>query len=80
MNLDPDKMVLNFEYKGRVRSIFPAHPFAKHMLFRDGEEVEATLANACAVLAEKNGLSRNDFQHMFPLLLRMFKSQSEWTQ
>lgn len=41
---------------------------------------EANLADALARVGSRNGLTVNDFQHLFPAILRMLKSSSEWTK
>jgi len=40
---------------------------------------EADLADALAAIAEDTGISCNDLTHMFPLVLRMLKSKSQWS-
>ena len=44
-----------------------------------GEE-EAELASCVAKVGTANGLSAGDIQHAFPLILRMLKSKSVWTE
>lgn len=67
----------------------PNHDFVKPWVFgftegNESDELraikEANLADAMARVAELNGLSRNDMQHLFPAVLRMLKSQSDWTK
>ena len=70
--------ILKFEYHKGVKRVFPSHRFVKNWLFVDGEEDEATLANAMAKVAEKNGMSVNDLMHLFPALLRMLNSDIDW--
>lgn len=71
--------MLKFNYKkGGVKEISPVHPFVQNYVFPDGEDSEALLAHFTAEIAEKNGLDANDMQHIFPLILRMLKSKSEW--
>ena len=70
--------VLRFEYEKGVRFIYPAHPMVKNWRFEDGQEAEAKLCHAMAVVAEKNGMSGNDLMHLFPASLRMLKSESKW--
>jgi hypothetical protein len=72
--------VLKFKYNKGVREIYPAHKYVKNWLFEDGEESEATLANCMADLAEKNGVSVNQLQHLFPAVLRMLENKSSWTK
>ena len=70
--------VLRFEYEKGVRFIYPSHPMVRNWRFQDGQEAEATLCHAMAVVAEKNGMSGNDLMHLFPASLRMLKSESNW--
>lgn len=67
----------------------PNHDLVKNWVFgfdkgNESDELraikEANLSDAMARVAELNGLSRNDMQHLFPAVLRMLKSQSEWTK
>ena len=76
-NPDEDQ-VLRFEYEKGVKKVFPAHWMVKSWLFTEHEHAEATLANSLAIVAEKNGLSANDIQHLFPYILRMLKSDIPW--
>ena len=75
-----NEMILNYKYVKGVREVFPAHPMVSNCVFTDNEEEEATLLNSIAVVAEKNGLSRNDLSHLFPAILRMLKSDIEWSK
>jgi hypothetical protein len=43
-------------------------------------KAECELADAMANVAELNGLSANDLQHLFPAVLRMLKSNSPWAK
>jgi hypothetical protein len=52
----------------------------QNWLFTEDNEDEAMLANQMAVVAEKNGLTVNDLQHLFPAVLRMLKSNSRWSK
>lgn len=72
--------ILKFEYEKGVQSVSPAHWMVKNWLFTEDEHAEATLAQAMAVVAEKNGMNANDLSHLFPALLRTLKSKSEWAQ
>jgi hypothetical protein len=72
--------ILRYEWEKGEKQIFPCHPFVKSWWFKDGEEAEATLANSLAIVAEKNGLSSNDMHHLFPAILRMMKSDIEWSR
>lgn len=55
------------------------HYFIEKMVFEEQEADEQMLANYIAIIGEKNGLSCNDIRHIFPLILRMLKSQSNWS-
>ena len=71
--------------------VYPLHDLAKNMAFEmtaeeynasgsSAAELEANLADAVARVAEHNGLSVNDVMHVFPYILRMLKSNSEWAR
>ena len=72
--------VLNYKYVKGVHEVYPAHSFVKHWLFKAEEKEEACLANALAILAEKNGMTVNDLSHLFPAILRMLKSDIKWAK
>jgi len=72
--------VLNFKYRKGVQEVYPAHSMVSNWLFGETEHDEATLANYVALVAEKNGLTANDVQHLFPAILRMLKSDSNWAK
>ena len=57
----------------------PAEGSIKSWAFNQDEEDEAVLAVALAKVGEKNGLTVNDLQHIFPCVLRMLKSDSSWS-
>ena len=70
-------------------NIQPNHPMVKSWLFdaeandyaaQDKALHEAELANAMANVAADNGMSANDLQHLFPAVLRMLKSNSNWAK
>jgi hypothetical protein len=70
-------------------NVFPNHRFVKSWYFSANvkneeeceiEELHAEFANAMAKLGEKLGLDTNDIRHMFPMVLRMMKSNSEWSK
>lgn len=75
-----ENKVLNFEYEKGKQKVFPAHWMVNRWLFQEGEKDEATLANSLAIVAEKNGLSANDLHHLFPAILRMIKSNVDWSK
>ena len=74
------KDVLRFEYEKDVLNVYPANWMVKNWLFQEDEKNEATLAHAMAVVAENNGMSSNDLQHLFPAVLRMLKSDIDWAK
>ena len=41
---------------------------------------EMNLAESMSIVAKNNGLSSNDMIHIFPLVLRMLKSKSKWSE
>jgi hypothetical protein len=71
-------------FKGKVSyhklSEESCHSFVKSWGFDENDSDEALLANQLAIVAEKNGLSTNDFHHIFPVILRILKSKSEWAK
>ena len=72
--------ILNYNYRKGVKEVFPAHTMVSHWLFTESTEEEAMLANQMAIVAEKNGMSANDLQHLFPAVLRMLKSDINWSK
>jgi hypothetical protein len=72
--------ILNFKWKKGVKTVFPSHSMVQHWAFTEDTEDEAILANQMAVVAEKNGLTANDLQHLFPAVLRMLKNNSAWSK
>lgn len=56
------------------------HKFIKNWAFEDGEKDEEMLAVYIAKVAEKNGLNIDNVYQIFPLVLRMLKSKSEWAK
>lgn len=56
------------------------HRFVSSFSFKNTEISEAKLADAIAEMAEKNGMSANDVAYVFPYILRMLKSDSEWSK
>lgn len=63
-----------------VEQIRPVHPMIRYWVFDTGDEEEAALAHQMAVVAEKNGMTANEMQHLFPAVLRMLKSTSNWSK
>ena len=75
-----EHQVLNYNYRKGVKEVFPAHDMVKNWLFTEDTEYEANLANAMAMVAEKNGMDANDMQHLFPAVWRMLKNDSAWSK
>ncbi len=73
-----NNLTYKYENKGKVKSIFPAHNMIKYWKFTEDTKEEALFANQMAVIAEKNGMTANDLQHIFPAVLRMLKSNTTW--
>lgn len=71
---------IRFEYEKGEKQIFPNNNLVKNWLFKEGEEDEAILADSLAEVAEKNGLSANDLHYLFPYVLRMLKSDIDWSK
>ncbi|UOR07195.1 hypothetical protein MUN82_08870 [Hymenobacter aerilatus] len=70
--------LVTYKYNKGKREVFPAHPAVKNWLFNDDEEDEAMLVHFMATVGEKAGMNSNDYQHLFPAVLRMLKSKSVW--
>jgi len=69
----------------------PLHPLCANWVFTHRNHVdaadeavlaenEANLADAISRVAANNGLSVNDVMHVFPFILRMLKSESNWSK
>lgn len=72
--------VLKITWKKGVKEVKPVHQMVQNWMFTEETEELATLAHHMAVVAEKNGLSVNDLQHLFPAVLRMLKDTSNWSK
>ncbi|MCF8339716.1 MAG: hypothetical protein K9I82_01965 [Chitinophagaceae bacterium] len=72
--------VLKITWKKGVKEVKPVHQMVQNWMFTEETEELATLAHYMAVVAEKNGLSVNDLQHLFPAVLRMLKDTSNWSK
>jgi hypothetical protein len=72
--------VLNYKYRKGVREVFPANRMISNWLFDEETEKQAILANSMADVAELNGLTANDLQHLFPAVLRMLKDKTQWSK
>jgi len=75
-----DNLNYTTTFKNGDANYSPVNKLNNNWLFVEGEEAEATLANAMAMVAEKNGITRNELMHMFPMVLRMLKSKSNWVK
>lgn len=60
--------------------IYPVHNSVKYWRFDEGEEEEAKLCHAMAVLAKKNDIDINEFKYLFVASLRALKSEIEWSK
>jgi len=58
--------------------VFPEHRMCRNWMFELTEANEAILAYSMAIVAEQNGVSKNEFRHMFAITLRSLKSNSVW--
>ena len=76
---------------GDTFNFFPNHHFVKHCVFankgKEGEKevhgamLQANFVNAMARLADLNGLSNNDVQHLITPMLRLLNTKdSDWTK
>ena len=54
------------------------HRFVASWGFEDDEHQEALLANAIAEVADKNGITANELHHIYPVILRMLRSDIYW--
>ncbi len=72
--------ILNLKWRRGIKEVFPVHPMVQHWMFTEDTEAEAMLAHQMAVVAEKNGMTANDLQHIFPAVLRMLKNDSAWAK
>ncbi len=77
MNTDD---VLTFRWKKGVKEVYPANEMVQNWLFTEETEDQACLAHYLAVIAEKNGMTANDLQHLFPTVLRILKDNSQWSK
>lgn len=75
VNVEDD---IRIEHNKGQANIYPNHKMVKNYTFEPNEIEEAKLAHHIAVVAEKNGLSANDLSHLFPVILRMLKSDIPW--
>ena len=58
----------------------PLHDMVKYHSFNINEELECHLLDALARVADKNNIDINHLNHLFPAILRMLKSDSEWAK
>ena len=71
---------LNISYQKGVATLHPTAGRAKNLAFSSDEQEEAEFINAAGALAEKTGMSHNEFLQIVPTLLRIMKSKSDWTK
>jgi hypothetical protein len=74
-----EKVIL-YKFDTPEKTVFPCHRYVKSWCFKSEEEEEATFAHYAAHVAEKNGISVNEFHNIFPTLLRILKSNSNWSK
>lgn len=72
--------IIKKKYENEELKIFPTHEMNKFWQFNEHEEAEALLAQAMAMVGKKNKINANDLQHLFPAVLRMLKSNSDWSK
>lgn len=58
----------------------PINKLVRNMYLNEGDEAEANLLSAIGEVAEKNGVSVNEINHLFPAILRMLKSDCSWAK
>ena len=75
-----NEKLVGIKFDKGVAKIYPTEKPVDNWQFSDHEENEAMLATCVARVAKTNGLSANDIQHAFPLILRMLKSKSVWAE
>ena len=68
--------IVNYKYVDGIKEVYPAHPLVSNMLFTENEE--AILANAMAVVADKNKVSSHEVKYAFYATLRLLKNK--WDQ
>jgi hypothetical protein len=56
----------------------PENNLVSNWAFDETEKDEARLANFMAIVAQKNGISKNEMLNIYPMVLRMLKSKSLW--
>ena len=65
---------------GKKSSITPKNEMVKNWTFKISDSEEALVAFALGRLAEKTGMDKNELQHAFPTILRIMKSNSNWSK
>lgn len=72
-----------------MKHMAPRHDFVKGWVFSyedDNSEsfnqalIDAHFADALGRLAESNGMTSNEVMQLFPALMRMLKSKSDWAK
>lgn len=69
---------MKIEYRKDGNVLFPEHDMVDNWVFKENEELECYLCESVAAVAEKNGLTANDLQHIYPVILRILKSNIDW--
>jgi len=67
---------IRIDYSTGKTLYFPTHPKVKFWAFENEEE--ALLAQQMAIVAIE--VDVNEFQHIFPAVLRMLKVKSRWAE
>jgi len=58
----------------------PSAPLISSWVFELGEEEEVAVAQALHMLAQKNGISLTEQHSLFIAVMRMYKSNSVWSE
>ncbi len=72
--------VVTYKYVEGITEVYPSNRMVRNWLFTKDTEDEAVLANSIAIVAEKNGITINELQYIFPSILRMLKSDIDWSK
>lgn len=75
-----EKKTIKTEWIAGKYYVYPVHNSVKNWRFNEGEEEEAKLCHAMAVLAEKNKIDINEFKYFFVASLRSLKSEIDWSK
>ena len=58
----------------------PSAPLISSWAFELGEEEEVVVAQALHMLAQKNGIGLTEQHYLFVAVMRMYKSDSLWSE